>query len=69
MKINEHQKKRCKKVVDFEGNFFTLKLYPPLQNTTKGVYLAKGGNILESKAKAEALPKVKHNCPSSTLAL
>jgi hypothetical protein len=47
MRINEHQKKGCEKEVDFEGIPLTLKLYPPLRNATKGVYLAKGRNILE----------------------
>jgi hypothetical protein len=31
MSINEHQKKGCDKVVDFERNHFKLKLYPPLR--------------------------------------
>ncbi len=52
MIINEHQKKGCDKVMDFERNPFKFKLYPPLRNTTKGVYIAKGQNILEYKAKA-----------------
>ncbi len=42
MRINEHGKKGCDKVMDFEGNHFKLKLYPPLQNTTECVHLAKG---------------------------
>jgi hypothetical protein len=33
VRINEHQKKGCEYVVDFEGNFLTLKVFPPLQNT------------------------------------
>ncbi len=33
------------------------------------MYLAKGGNILEYRAKAKALPKIRHSCPSSTLVL
>jgi hypothetical protein len=45
MKINEHQKKGCDNVVDFEGNPLKLKLYLPLKNAMEGVYLAKGGNI------------------------
>jgi hypothetical protein len=45
MRINEHQKKGCDKVVDFKGNPLKLKLYLPLRNATEGVYLAKGGNI------------------------
>jgi hypothetical protein len=68
MRINEHQKKGCEKVVDFEGIPFTLKLYPPLQNATKGVYLAKGGNILEYRAK-NTLHKIKHIHHSLTLTL
>ncbi len=69
MKINEHQKKGCDKVVDFEGNPFKLKLYPPLKNATEGVYLAKGENILEYKVKTNALSKPRNSCPSITLAL
>jgi hypothetical protein len=69
MRINEHEKKGCDKVVDFERNLFKLKLYPPLQNTTKCVHLAKGGNILEYRANAFALSKPNSNCPSITLAL
>jgi len=34
-----------------------------------GVYLAKGGNILEYKAKAKTLLKPRSNCPLITLAL
>jgi hypothetical protein len=41
--------------MDFEGNCFKLKLYPPLKNVAKGVYLVKGGNILEYRVKANAL--------------
>jgi hypothetical protein len=51
MRINEHGKKGCDKVVDSKGNPFKLKLYPPLRNTTECMHLAKGGNILEYKAK------------------
>jgi hypothetical protein len=56
-------------MVDFKGNSFILKLYPPLQNTAKGVYSAKGGNILEYQTEAKALPKIRHSHTSSTLAL
>jgi hypothetical protein len=69
MRINEHQKKGCDKVVDSERNPFKLKLYPPLRNATKGVYLAKGGNILEYRVKANALLKPKSGRPSITLVL
>lgn len=55
--------------MDFEKNSLTSKLYPPLRNVAKGMYLAKGGNILEYRAKAKALPKIRHSCPSSTLVL
>jgi hypothetical protein len=55
--------------MDFEKNSLTSKLYPPLRNVAKGMYLAKGGNILEYRAKANTLPKIKHSHPSSTLAL
>jgi hypothetical protein len=64
-----HQKKGSNKVVDFERNPFKLKLYPPLRNATKGVYLVKGGNILEYRVKANALSKPRNNSPSFTLAL
>jgi hypothetical protein len=55
--------------VDFEGNPFKLKFYSPLKNTTKGVYLAKGGNILEYKVKANALSNTRSSHLSTTLAL
>jgi hypothetical protein len=42
MKINEHQNKGCEKVMDFEGNYLKLKLYPPLKNAAKGVYIQRG---------------------------
>jgi hypothetical protein len=41
------KRKGAKKIKNFERNSLTLKLYSPLQNVTKGVYLAKCGNILE----------------------
>ncbi len=69
MRINEHRKKGCDKVVDFERNPLKPKLYLPLRNAMKGVYLAKGGNILEYKAKINALSKPRSNHPSTTLAL
>jgi hypothetical protein len=69
MNINEHQKKGCDKVVDSKGNPLKLKLYPPLRNATKGVYLAKGGNILEYRVKANALLKPKNSRPLITLVL
>ncbi len=62
MKINEHQKKRCDKVVDSKGNPLKLKMYPPLRNVEKAVYLAKGGNILQYKVKVNALSKLKSSC-------
>jgi hypothetical protein len=39
MRINEHQKKGCEKVMDFEGNYLKLKLYPQFKNIAKGVYI------------------------------
>jgi hypothetical protein len=69
MRIHEHGKKGGDKVVDSEGNPFKLKLYPPLRNTTECVHLAKGGNILEYRAKTFALSKPRNSCPSITLAL
>jgi hypothetical protein len=47
IEINEHQKKGCDEVVDSEGNPLKLKLYSPLRNAMEGVYLVKGGNILD----------------------
>jgi hypothetical protein len=55
--------------MDSEGNPLKLKLYPPLRNATEGVYLVKGGNIFEYKAKANALSKPRSCPPSTTLAL
>jgi hypothetical protein len=69
MKINKHRKKGCAKAMDFEMNTFKLKLYPPLRNATKGVYLTKGGNILEYRAKVNALSKPRRSRPSTILAL
>jgi len=69
MKINEHQKKGCDKVVDSEGNPLKLKLYPTLRNAVEGVYLAKGGNILEYRVKANALSRPRTSLPSTTLTL
>ncbi len=57
MRINEHRKKGCEKAIDFERNYFKLKLYPPLKNATKGVYITKGGNILEYRVKVNAFLK------------
>jgi hypothetical protein len=69
MRINEHRKKGCDKVVDSERNPLKTKLYLPLRNTTKGVYLVKGENFLEYKAKTNALSKPRSSRPSTTLAL
>jgi hypothetical protein len=69
MRINEHQKKGCDKVVDSEGNPLKLKLYPPLKNVVEGVYFVKGGNILEYRAKANAFSKLRNSRPLTTLAL
>jgi hypothetical protein len=55
--------------MDSKGNPFKLKLYPPLRNTMEGVYFTKGGNILEYKAKVNALSKPRSNHPSTTLIL
>jgi hypothetical protein len=68
-KINEHRKKGCDNVVDFEWSFLKLKLYPPLKNVAKGVYLVKGGTIIEYRAKANALSKPRTIHPSITLIL
>jgi hypothetical protein len=69
MRIYEHQKKGCDKVVDFEKNFFKLKLYPLLRNATESLHLVKDGHILEYRGKTNAFPKPRHNHLSSTLAL
>jgi hypothetical protein len=69
MWINEHQKEGCDKVVDSKGSPLKVKLYPPLINTVEGVYLTKGGNIMEYRAKANALLKPKNNHPLTTFAL
>jgi len=69
MRINEHRRKGCDKVVDSQINPFKLKLYLPLKNVAKGVYLVKGGNILEYKAKTNALSKPRSSRPSTTLTL
>jgi hypothetical protein len=55
--------------VDSKGNLFRLKLCPPLRNAIEGVHLAKGGNILEYKAKVNALLKPRNTRPSTTLIL
>jgi len=65
MKINEYRKKGC----DKDGNPFKLKLYPPLKNVVEGVHLAKGGNILEYRVKANALLKLNSIRLLITLAL
>jgi shikimate kinase len=62
MKLNEHKKKGCDKVVDDHGNKLKLKLYPPLRNIIESIIIAKGGNVLEYKVKLEALSKPKHSC-------
>jgi hypothetical protein len=69
MMINEHQKKGCDKFVDSEKNLLKLKLYPPLKNTIKGMYIAKVGNIIECRVKANALSKPNNICLSTTLVL
>jgi len=69
MRINEHRKKGCDKVMDFEGNPLKLKLYPPLINAMEGVYIAKGGNILEYRAKTNVISKPRSNCLLITLVL
>jgi len=61
MKLNEHKKKGCEKTIDDDGNQLTLKLYLPLKNTIEGVIFAKSGNVLEYKAKLEALSKPRCN--------
>jgi hypothetical protein len=69
MKINEHQKKGCDKAIDFEKNPLKLKLHPPFKNATDGVYLVKGGNTLEYRAKANALSKPRSSHHLTTLIL
>ncbi len=48
---------------------FQTKLYPPLKNVVEGVHLVKGGNILEYRAKANALLKLNSSHLLTTLAL
>ncbi len=55
--------------MDSKRNPLKLKLYPPLKNVAKGVYLANGGNILKYKAKKNALSKPRNSHPSTTLTL
>jgi hypothetical protein len=69
MRINDHQKKGSDKAVDFKGNLFKLKLYPPSRNIAKGVYLAKGGNIPKYRVKVNTLSKPRSDRPLITLAL
>lgn len=57
MRLNEHWKKGCKKVIDDNENQLTFKLYSPLKQLTKGIILRKGGNVLEYMAKLEASSK------------
>jgi hypothetical protein len=45
MRINEHGKKGCKKIVNAKGNFLTLKLYPPLKTAIEGMHIVKGESI------------------------
>jgi hypothetical protein len=40
----------------FQREFFHLEIIPTITKHSRGVYLAKGGNILEYEAKAKALP-------------
>jgi hypothetical protein len=47
--------------MDSKRNPLKLKFYPPLRNVVEGVYFEKGGNILEYKAKANALLKLRCN--------
>ncbi len=54
MRINEHQKKGCNKVVDSKKNPLKLKLYPPLKNVMEGVHLVNGENIIEYRVKVNA---------------
>jgi len=66
MRIYEHQKKGCDKVVDFERNLLKLKLYAPLKNAAESLRLVKGGYILEYRAKANTFSKPRHNHLSFT---
>ncbi len=61
MRLNEHRKKGCEKAVDEDKNPLTFKLYLPLKNAAKGVILAKGGNVLEYRAKLEISLKPKRS--------
>jgi hypothetical protein len=61
MRLNEHWKKGCKKVIDDNKNQLTFKLYSPLKHLIEGIILAKGGNVLEYRAKLEASSKPMRN--------
>jgi len=69
MRIYEHQKKGCDKVVDFERNLLKLKLYAPLKTVAESLHLVKGGHILEYRVKANTFSKPRHNHLSFMLAL
>jgi hypothetical protein len=51
--------------MDFKGNQLKMNLYPPLRNAMGVVHLVKGGNILEYRAKVNALAKPRSNHPST----
>jgi hypothetical protein len=61
--------KGCDKAMDSKGNPLKLKLYPPLKIAMEGVYLVKGGNILEYRPKVNALLKPRKSRHSNTLTL
>ncbi len=53
-------------MIDNNENQLTFKLHLPLKNVTKGIILAKGGNVLEYMAKLEASSKPMHSCAAIT---
>jgi hypothetical protein len=57
MRLNKHKKKGCEKVVDSNGKQLNFKLYPPLQNVTKGFIFTKGGKVLEYCMKLDSSSK------------
>ncbi len=62
-------KERVWQRYDSKRNPLKLKLYPPLRNATKGVYLANGGNILKYKVKTNPFLKPRSNLLLIRLAL
>ncbi len=67
IRINEHW--GCDKIMDAKRNPFTNKLYPPLKQRNKRHASYKNENILEYRAKLNALSKLRHSHPLFILTL